>query len=132
MSKTRVKPICRFRVPAGDGCAHEVEVLLYRTRAAMRRAVIAAAPGSESDTGNCLAACTWSNPNVLPLVARMHFNVQDLKARYVVHEAVHAATRRAELVGDSNGARAEETLASDVESISDDTLRGLRKRGFRA
>lgn len=118
-----------FWVPFGPSTKHRVQVRVYQTKAAM----VTASNwlfGPRSLDRHTLAAC--GGP-IIDMSDRTHvatlvFNLQHLRYRYLVHECVHAARRRAELLAIADERVAEETEAEDVEELSAGVLHELRAR----
>jgi len=90
-----IKPII-FTVSMGKKTVHWVNVVVYPSRAAMRRCL--KRQGHKSD--NTQAAC-WqaNNPTKDGCVAELHFGIGAIDLATIVHECAHAGFHRAELVG---------------------------------
>lgn len=88
--------------------------------------------GPKSTDKNTLAACGGPifDLNDRTHVATLVFNRQTLKYRYLVHECVHAARRRSELLAIADEREAEESEAEDVEGLSAGVLAEFRARGI--
>lgn len=118
-----------FWVPFGPGTKHRVQVRLYRTKAAM----VTASNwlfGPKSVDRHTLAACGGPIVDMddRTHVATLVFNRPHLLCRYLVHECVHAARRRAELLAIADEREAEESEAEDVEALSANVLSEFRAR----
>lgn len=118
-----------FWVPFGPATKHRVQVRVYKTKAAM----VTASNwlfGHRALDKHTLAACGGPivDMNDRTHVATLVFNRAHLRYRYLVHECVHAARRRAELLAIADERAAEETEAEDVEELSAGVLFELRAR----
>ena len=103
---------------------HFVDVLVYKTRAAMRGAL---RKKGDHDSSNTDAAC-WQ-PNGLRkdnCIAMLYFARTHLTLETIAHECTHAAYHRAELIGlKLDDHRFQEYVASDAGKLTDTVIAWL-------
>ena len=122
-----MNPSFTFTIDCGPGTLWKCKVFVWPSKMSMHH-------NRKANAGvtDCDAFCrqygstdAWKKE----LACEMHFNRQDIRLKYVVHESSHAAIAYLKLVKlDINTAVGDEGLAESIEHLVDGTLYYLKRR----